>query len=126
MNFRVQFLCVCLILLALLLPSRSVAQRHEGSHAFFALDRISEFNLRFTEEEWGRLQPAKELDWDVGEAFGEIITDAAHGKEFRANDETRPGLGGYLGRTTAAAALTCPIHFCSRNTESSNCSTRVR
>lgn len=97
MNFRVQFLCVCLILLALLLPSRSVAQRHEGSHAFFALDRISEFNLRFTEEEWGRLQPAKELDWDVGEAFGEIITDAAHGKEFRANDETRPGLGGYLG-----------------------------
>jgi spore coat protein H len=97
MNLRFLHICVCLVQIAWTVPSSVVAQIDERSHALFQSDRVSEITLRFTEEEWDRLQPSEEVDWDVRRAFGEVISDAIQGKEFRAGEENRPGLGGYLG-----------------------------
>jgi len=80
-----------------LVPSVVVAQTLEGPHPLFQPDRVSEITLRFTVGEWEKLQPSEDVDWDIGRAFGEIISDASQGKEFRGGDGDRPGLGGYLG-----------------------------
>ncbi|MGB1930601.1 MAG: CotH kinase family protein, partial [Mariniblastus sp.] len=86
-----------LIPLAGLLPSDVSGQLISEPNALFRSNRVSKITLRFTQEEWSKLQPSKDLDWDVGRAFGEVISDASQGKEFRAGKESRPGLGGYLG-----------------------------
>lgn len=86
-----------LIPLAGLLPSDVSGQLISEPNALFRSNRVSKITLRFTKEEWSKLQPSKDLDWDVGRAFGEVISDASQGKEFRSGKESRPGLGGYLG-----------------------------
>ncbi len=97
MSFRFLFFWACLIPLAGSATSRVSAQLIEEPNPLFRPDHASEITLRFTEEEWSKLQPSKDIDWDVGRAFGEVISDASQGKEFRAGKESRPGLGGYLG-----------------------------
>ncbi|MGI9467962.1 MAG: CotH kinase family protein [Rubripirellula sp.] len=97
MSLRLLLLCVCLVPMSGTVPSIVVAQMIEGSHPLFQPDRVSEITLQFTVGEWAKLQPSEDLDWDIGRAFGEIISDASEGKEFRGGDENRPGLGGYLG-----------------------------
>lgn len=78
-------------------PLGVTAQLMEEAHPLFRSNQASEITLQFTEEEWAKLQPSQDLDWDVGRAFGKVISDAGQGKEFRAGEESRPGLGGYLG-----------------------------
>ncbi len=97
MSLRLLLLCVCLVPVAGTTSSIVVAQTIEGPHPLFQPDRVSEITLQFTEGEWSKLQPSEDIDWDIGRAFGEIISDASQGKEFRGGDEDRPGLGGYLG-----------------------------
>ena len=97
MSLRLLLLCVCLVPVAGTTSSIVVAQTIEGPHPLFQPDRVSEITLQFTVGEWAKLQPSEDLDWDIGRAFGEIISDASEGKEFRGGDENRPGLGGYLG-----------------------------
>lgn len=97
MNSRLLLICVWGIGVAWTVPSTVIAQVTEGADTVFQSEHASEIILRFTAEEWSRLQPSSELDWDVGRAFGEVISDASQGKEFRAGEENRPGLGGYLG-----------------------------
>ena len=94
MSFRFLFFWACLIPLAGSATSRVSAQLIEEPNPLFRSDHASEITLRFTEEEWSKLQPSKDIDWDVGRAFGEVISDASQGKEFRAGKESRPGLGG--------------------------------
>ena len=97
MKFRFLFLLYCLVLLIGFSPSCVIAQLIAAPNPLLGSNRVSKITLRFTEEEWSKLQPSKDLDWDVGGAFGEVISDASQGKEFRAGEESRPGLGGYLG-----------------------------
>ena len=97
MSFRCWFFWACLIPLAGSATSSVSAQLIEEPNPLFRSDHASEITLRFAEEEWSKLQPSKDIDWDVGRAFGEVISDASQGKEFRAGKESRPGLGGYLG-----------------------------
>jgi spore coat protein CotH len=97
MSLRLLLLCVCLVPVSGTTSSIVVAQTIEGPHPLFQPDRVSEITLQFTEGEWGKLQPSEDIDWDIGRALGEIISDASQGKEFRGGDENRPGLGGYLG-----------------------------
>ena len=97
MSLRLLLLCVCLVPVSGTTSSIVVAQTIEGPHPLFQPDRVSEITLQFTEGEWGKLQPSEDIDWDIGRAFGEIISDASQGTEFRGGDENRPGLGGYLG-----------------------------
>jgi hypothetical protein len=94
MNFHFLY---CLILSFGIAPFSVAAQLMEEPNPLFRSNRASEITLRFTEEEWAKLQPSKDLDWDVGRAFGKVISDAGQRKEFRAGEESRPGLGGYLG-----------------------------
>ena len=72
------------------------AQLMEEPHALFQPNRVSEITLRFSEQEWRKLQPSADLDWDVGSAFNQMISDASRSKSFRVDEESRPGLGGYL------------------------------
>ena len=97
MNFLFLLFGACLILLSGSAASSVNAQLIEEPNPLFRSDRASEITFRFTEEEWSKLQPSKDIDWDVGRAFGEVISDASQGKEFRADADSRPGLGGYLG-----------------------------
>jgi spore coat protein CotH len=73
------------------------AQLMEEPHVLFQPNRVSEITLRFSEQEWRKLQPSTDLDWDVGSAFNQVISDASRSKSFRVDEESRPGLGGYLG-----------------------------
>ena len=97
MNLRILLAFVLLFAVAWTVSSTVFAQGNQDSCVLFQPDRVSEITLRFTADEWAKLQPSEDLDWDVGRAFGEVISDASQGKEFRAGEENRPGLGGYLG-----------------------------
>ena len=97
MIFRVLLFCCYVAPLVWMLPAKAVAQSEPSSNPLFRPDRVSEISLHFSRQEWARLQPPDDLDWDVGRAFGEVISDASKGKAFRSGEENRPGLGGYLG-----------------------------
>lgn len=81
----------------LAMPVLMCAQTASESDSLFDMTQALEIHFDFTPEQWERLQPPDDLDWDVDAAFRDLIKDAQDGKNFHSEFSTRPGLAGYLG-----------------------------
>ena len=73
-------------------------QNDDPSSALFDTERIARFHFEMSEGEWEKLQPPKDVDWDIEKAFARAGADAMSGnKVFRNGDDVRAGLAGYFG-----------------------------
>ncbi|MGK0186142.1 MAG: spore coat protein H [Verrucomicrobiales bacterium] len=68
-----------------------------GQESLFGLDSVVDIHLVIESEEWAKLQPAEDTDWDIYKAFGRIDKDAKAGRHYHSDRSSRPGLAGYLG-----------------------------
>lgn len=81
----------------LCLNTHGQVQSSKDADALFDMKRVESIHLKFTEAEWQKLQPPKDVDWDIDKAFGKLGRDAMQGGDFRADDNKRAGLAGYMG-----------------------------
>ncbi len=72
-------------------------QALNDTDSLFDMKRVESIHLKFTEAEWQKLQPPKDVDWNIDNAFGKLGRDAMQGGDFRADDNKRAGLAGYMG-----------------------------
>lgn len=63
----------------------------------FNMKRVSKVRLKISPQEWARLQPGSDVNWDINQAFKRVVEDAEGGRDFRAAPDKRPGLAGYMG-----------------------------
>lgn len=85
------------ILLVLLLAAPASAQGQKDSDSLFGLTNVVEVHFKFSSDEWEKLQPPDDVDWDFGRALEGVIRDAAAGKNFHSEKSSRPGIAGYIG-----------------------------
>ena len=87
-----------LVVVCQLLVVCSAAQDFGNHDDFWDAKRISSVTLQFATEQWEKIQPPHDVDWDIGEAFRKLGEDAAQGtRPFRNGADMRPGLAGYFG-----------------------------
>jgi spore coat protein H len=84
-------------LMSLLLSPRIWGQEIMGPESLFGLDKVCDIHLVIEADEWAKLQPPEDADWNIYEAFEQMGQDAEAGKHFHSEKSTRPGLAGYLG-----------------------------
>ena len=76
----------------------SAAQDVGNQKDFWNAKSISNVTLQFATDQWEKMQPGRDVDWDINEAFRKLGEDAKLGsRSFRNGPEMRPGLAGYFG-----------------------------
>ncbi|MCH2182572.1 MAG: CotH kinase family protein [Mariniblastus sp.] len=79
------------------LAVRGQVDKGNESDSLFDMQRVVSIRLQFSDEEWAKLQPGPDVNWNIEQAFSRLTQDAMEGGEFRADESKRPGLAGYLG-----------------------------
>ena len=74
-----------------------MAQEDSESDSLFGLDTVTEIEIRIEPDEWAKLQPSDDVNWDIGQAMQALINDAMTGEDMRSEKSSRPGLAGYMG-----------------------------
>ena len=68
-----------------------------GPESLFDLGTVCDIHIKISQEEWAKVQPPADTDWDIFAAFERIDKDAQAGRHFHSEKSSRPGLAGYLG-----------------------------
>lgn len=72
-------------------------QESSDSDSLFGLGTVTRIEIRIEPSEWAKLQPPKDVDWNIGKAMEVLVGDAIAGRDMHSDKSSRPGLAGYMG-----------------------------